>query len=71
VDQVRDPEEFERDDVFAPPRAGEDDPWRGTVRAMVRTAGGAMPVLDPAALVSGRGLRRLPAELRAASRAEA
>jgi CheY-like chemotaxis protein/chemotaxis signal transduction protein len=64
VDQVRDPEEFERDDVFAPPRAGDDDPWRGTVRAMVRTGSGAMPVLDPAALVSGRRLRRLPAAVR-------
>ena len=66
VDAVRDPEEFARTDVFAPPRTGEDDPWRGTVTAMVRTARGALPVLSPAALVSARHLRRLPSLVRAA-----
>jgi chemotaxis signal transduction protein len=71
VDQVRDPEEFARGAVFAPPRAGDDDPWRGTVRAMVRTPHGAMPVLDPAALVSARRLRRLPSAVRAAAHLEA
>jgi hypothetical protein len=38
---------------------------------MVRTPHGAMPVLDPAALVSARRLRRLPSVVRAASRLEA
>jgi CheY-like chemotaxis protein len=62
VDQVRDPEEFARSAVFAPPGTAGDGagPLRGIVSAMVRTAEGAMPVLAPAALVSPRLLRRLP-----------
>ena len=62
VDQVRDPEEFARSAVFAPPGAdgAGAGPLRGIVSAMVRTSEGAMPVLDPAALVSPRLLRRLP-----------
>jgi CheY-like chemotaxis protein/chemotaxis signal transduction protein len=65
VDRVRDPEEFPRSAVFAPPRSDGDDPWRGIVSAMVRTSDGAMPVLDPSALVSARRLRRLPSLVRA------
>jgi CheY-like chemotaxis protein/chemotaxis signal transduction protein len=65
VDEVHDPEELARADVFAPPGRGEG-PLRGAVRALVRTASGAMPVLEPAALVSARVLRRLPSLLRAA-----
>ncbi len=65
VDQVRDPEEFAPSAVFAPPGAGEAGPLRGIVRAMVRTSSGAMPVLEPAALVSPRLLRRLPSLVRA------
>ncbi|HEY6005421.1 MAG TPA: response regulator [Anaeromyxobacter sp.] len=66
VDEVHDPEEFARADVFAPPQAGGDGPLRGAVRALVRTGQGAMPVLEPAALLSARLLRRLPSLLRAA-----
>ena len=68
VDAVRDPEEFERDAVFAPPKAGDDGPLRGAVRAVVRTAEGPMPVLEPAALVSAKLLRRLAAVVRTAQR---
>jgi CheY-like chemotaxis protein/chemotaxis signal transduction protein len=65
VDEVHDPEEFARADVFAPPRVGGEGPLRGAVRALVRTGHGAMPLLEPAALVSARVLRRLPSILRA------
>ncbi len=65
VDHVRDPEEFARSAVFAPPGADGAGPLRGIVSAMVRTAEGTMPVLDPAALVSPRLLRRLPSLARA------
>ena len=67
VDGVRDPEELPREQVL--PREGvagaEHGPLRDALTAVVRTARGAVPVIDPRALASPKLLRELAKALRA------
>jgi CheY-like chemotaxis protein len=66
VDGVRDPEELPREQVL--PRGAvagaEHGPLREALVAVVRTARGAVPVVDPRALASPRLLRELSKALR-------
>src|SRR5262249_4540644 len=66
VDGVRDPEELPREQVL--PREGvagaQHRPLRDALIAVVRTAGGAVPVVDPRALASPKMLRELTKALR-------
>ena len=66
VDLVRDPEELPREQVLS--REGvagaEHGPLRDALIAVVRTARGAVPVVDPRALASARLLRELAKALR-------
>ena len=66
VDGVRDPEEMPREQVLS--REGvagaEHGPLRDALIAVVRTARGAVPVVDPRALASPKLLRELAKALR-------
>jgi CheY-like chemotaxis protein len=66
VDAVRDPEELPREQVL--PRetmaGAEHGPLRDALVAVVRTARGAVPIVDPRALASAKLLRELSKALR-------
>jgi CheY-like chemotaxis protein len=66
VDEVRDPEELPREQVL--PReavaGGEHGPLRDALVAVVRTARGAVPVIDPRSLASPKLLREVAKALR-------
>lgn len=66
LDEVRDPEELPREQVL--PReavaGAEHGPLRDALVAVVRTARGAVPVIDPRALASSKLLRELTKALR-------
>ena len=66
VDVVRDPEELPREHVL--PRetvpGAEHGPLRDALVAVVRTARGAVPIVDPRALASAKLLRELSKALR-------
>jgi CheY-like chemotaxis protein len=66
VDRVRDPEEYPPEEVVARSQLGGTDhgPLKDALVAVVRTARGALPVIDPKALLSRKLLRELPGVLR-------
>ena len=59
VDEVRDPREFSADDVMPADRLGGAAHVSRVLRAIVRTADGSLPVVDPAALLSPELVRDL------------
>jgi chemotaxis signal transduction protein len=67
VDDVRDPEELAAGDVTTPDRLGgsQHGALREALIGMAKTARGALPLIDPRALVSRELLRKLAAGLRA------
>lgn len=67
VDEVRDPEELTESEITPPDRLGgsQHGALREALLGVVKTARGALPLIDPRALVSRELLRKLAAGLRA------
>jgi CheY-like chemotaxis protein/chemotaxis signal transduction protein len=66
VDEVRDPEELAAADVTPPDRLGgsQHGALRDSLLGIAKTARGALPLIDPRALISRELLRKLAAGLR-------